>query len=107
MQYTTLVDAAKKLRHMGAQFLCPKDRFFGPLADEIERLATSQPAPQGAAEIERLREFIRSHAYQREVPTSREPLWAMGGMIGRGKTLWDAIEAAEAAAKPRTKQDVL
>lgn len=41
MKYTNLEDACKELRAMGKQFICPKDEFFGPLADEIEKLVKS------------------------------------------------------------------
>ena len=38
MKFTTLEAACRELRAMGAQFICPKDQFFGPLADAIEEM---------------------------------------------------------------------
>lgn len=38
MEFTTLENAVHNLRQMAKQNICPGDRFFGPLADEIEKL---------------------------------------------------------------------
>lgn len=37
MKFKNIEDACHNLRQMGKQFICPKDEFFGPLADFIER----------------------------------------------------------------------
>lgn len=39
-EFTTLEEAIPVLRELSKQFICPQDRFFGPLADAIEKRIT-------------------------------------------------------------------
>lgn len=90
-------DAVQRLTAWLRDFGDSKPRVF--IGDLSIVLLAARDTKRQQAEIERLRAFIESHAEEITLKMGSTPVWRIHGVVGRGATIWEAIEAAKAGGK--------